>query len=954
MNDLMIISQALCITLLLFATALVVHMEGTNAQKDMACFIIASLIQNVAYMFELIANRPGEAEVAIKMQYLGACFIPLFFARFICVYCNRKPPIRLLQIIAVFAIGVMVTAWTSDRHSLFYLDMHYVQGTHHSYFTFKYGIVFWIFVWVCVAIPFAISIAAMVKTFLINTNSKKKQQYIVLSLLAVVPVAALGLRASQKMKEYDLVPPVLGFLLAVVVISVWSRQIYDLSGMAAKALLFEMQDGTIFLDGEHRVLGFNPAAGTVFEGLSDAMVGRAVEEIPNFPVDVLDQEGKHEFVIGDRHFEGHNKHIRDNGQRLLGYVFLVFDITDNIRQMRENALMRERAEEASRAKSAFMATMTHEMRTPMNAIVGLSELIKEESRGRKVYHFACDIKDASQRLLDIFNDVWDISSVEAGNMKLEEKEYSLKAVMLDVQREVNEKIGDKDIFFTEIVNDNLPNGYMGDIKHIRQILTNLLDNAVKFTNKGKITLIMDGEVLDEKNAMLHFIVKDTGIGIAEDDLEKIFSNFEQVDSSITRKEQQGTGLGLSVAKNLAKIMNGTIEVESVYGKGTSFTVNIPQTITDFTRYMEITDDMVADDDEIHMFIAPDCEILVVDDNLINRKVVMGMLKAYQCHVDEAVSGFEALDKVKQKKYNIILMDHMMPDLDGVDTTKFIRSDCGENGNFPAIIALTANALDGVREFFLENGFQDYITKPVDRVEFHNMLLQWIPENMREETEAVEHASEDVSFDELGELFTKGLNVKMALEQHTGTMNEYLDILNLYYLDGSKKINYLRQLIEKEDFNNYRIEVHGLKGASANIGAINLSNEAKALEDAANAGDIPFILENNEPFIENLQELLNAIQEVLSRIEEKNARKNPKTNGRILEGVELLANVKEALEVLEHFKSKECREKVEWMLSCEISDPVRKDLTDIYNQLKVYEDDIAEDLLREMIGRYTQQ
>ncbi|MDO5154398.1 MAG: ATP-binding protein [Eubacteriales bacterium] len=949
MYGIVVTAQIIGVILTVLAIALVVHMEASNVQKMMICYMIAVLLENSAYLFELLAKAPGEAMIAIKLQYLGAAFVPIFFSQFIYAYCNRKQPDWVFRVIGAIAVGMVVLVWTNDVHHLFYNKAQFVTDGEYPHFVFEYGIAFQIYMLVCIVTPFVMAFWVMIRSFLDEPSKKKKSKYISFSFLGSIPLLAMFVRSQQHMREYDFIPMILAFLLSVVVIFVWSRRTYDLSRVAAKTVLYEIQDGSIFLDDEKRIVSFNPMAAEIFQGLDEELLGKNISRITSFPQEIILTEGKHEFAIGEHYYEGHNKFVTDKSGELLGYVLLIFDITETKRHMEESAEMRAKAEAASIAKSAFMATMTHEMRTPMNAIVGLSELIKEESRGRKVYQFACDIKDASSRLLAIFNDVWDISAVEAGKMKAETKEYSLKSVMLDIHYDMKEKLKDSNVVFAEVVNDSLPNGFCGDIDHIRQILDNLLDNAIKFTKKGKITLLVDADDVSEDEKMLRFVVKDTGIGIQEEDLQKIFYNFEQVDSGVTRSVD-GTGLGLSVVKNLAELLGGSISVESVYGKGSNFTVVIPQQVTDQTKYIDITEEMVDEDEQERLFIAPECNILVVDDNLINRKVVLGMLKAYQCKTDEAASGFEALDFVKQKRYDLILMDHMMPELDGVETTKFIRSDCGENGKTPVVIALTANATTGIREFFLENEFQDYVTKPVDRILFHRMLLKWIPKELQMETEVEETVSEDISFDELGELFVNGVNVKSALEQHTGTMSDYLDILNLYYLDGNKKIPYLRELVQKEDYKNYRIEVHALKSASANIGAMALSQKAKALEDAAIAGEAAFIQENGEPFIEELSALLGHISTVLKRVEEKNAIRKPEGKGEVLEGPELLEALKEALDKLEHFKSKECREKITWMLSCEIDDAVRTALMTVDTQLKVYEDDDAEDVLRDIITR----
>ena len=343
-------------------------------------------------------------------------------------------------------------------------------------------------------------------------------------------------------------------------------------------------------------------------------------------------------------------------------------------------------------------------------------------------------------------------------------------------------------------------------------------------------MVVDGDYIADGHIMLKFLIRDTGIGIEEKYLTKIFYNFEQVDSSESRHEE-GTGLGLSVAKNIVELMGGSMSVESVLGKGSTFAVIIPQTVSDARTLSEVSTDESEILKDISMFSAPDAKILVVDDNLINRKIARGVLRVYGCQVDEAENGFEAIRLVKEKKYDIIFMDHMMPEMDGVTTTKRIRKECGENGKQTVVIALTANVMKGVKEMFLNNGFQDFIAKPVDRIPMYHVLSKWIPANKKQET-TEPLVMEDVELDEIAEIFIKGIDVKHALTHHTGNLNEYLEILNLFYIDGIRKIEYLDTLLKEGDYENYRIEVHALKSASANIGAKELSGQAERLETAA--------------------------------------------------------------------------------------------------------------------------
>ena len=453
-------------------------------------------------------------------------------------------------------------------------------------------------------------------------------------------------------------------------------------------------------------------------------------------------EGQKEFFLQDRFYQSHVEHISDRFGVTKGYVVVVLDMTEMRNRIEEIKQVRIQAEQANQAKSEFLANMSHEIRTPMNAIMGLSDIIMEESKGRKVYTYACDIKSASQNLLALINDILDLSKVEAGKMELVNQEYHIKSVIDEVINIMEGAASKKGILLKCDYDRSIPCRYRGDDGRVRQILINLLNNGLKFTKEGYVKLTVSGSPGEQPGTeRLHMEVEDTGCGIREEDLEKIFENFSQVDASQNRTAE-GTGLGLSISRRLVELMGGSIRVESVYGKGTKFILEILQEIVDQRSLAEVPEEIVRAEEELRLFVADDYRVLVVDDNLVNRKVARGFLRPYGFAIEEAGSGREAVDKVSQTRYDIIFMDHMMPEMDGIEAVQIIRRDCGENGKLPVIIALTANAMEGVREMFLKEGFQDFITKPLDKKTLNEALLRWIPRERRKESDTWEENLEN--------------------------------------------------------------------------------------------------------------------------------------------------------------------------------------------------------------------
>jgi len=716
-----------------FALVLLLNGDGSREQKLMEYFLVGALIQNIGYLLEVTAPTMEAALVAVKMQYLGSLVIPICYCYFAFIYCFEEAPLKLLKFLVMIDAVLLVLVLTCEHHRVFYRHVEW-QTTQegHSYLYLVYGPGYVVFMICAILCPYIMSLYALARASARKGEDVVDRKYGLLLFLSILPVFALYAYVMKLTRAYDFTPLVTGLVLSCVVILVWSRRVYDFGSLASGALLNSMGDGVIALDEKKRVVSYNPAATAIFTELSSRAIGRKVTDIPNFPESAIEEEGQNEFSLKDRFYQSHVEHISDRFGLLKGYVVVILDMTEMRNRIEEIRQVRIQAEQANQAKSEFLANMSHEIRTPMNAIVGLSDIIMEESKGRKVYSYACDIKSASQSLLALINDILDLSKVEAGKMELVDSDYHIKAVIDEVINMMEGAASKKGILLKCEYDMSIPCRYRGDAGRIRQILINLLNNGLKFTKEGYVKLSVSGMPGEEAGTeRLHMEVQDTGCGIKQEDLEKIFEIFSQVDAKQNRSVE-GTGLGLSISRRLVELMGGSIRVESVYGEGTTFILEIIQKIVDTKSLSEMPKEVVREEEEIRFFVADDYHVLVVDDNLVNRKVAKGFLRPYGFLIDEAGSGREAVDMVSQTRYDIIFMDHMMPEMDGIEAVQIIRRDCGENGTLPVIIALTANAMEGVRELFLQQGFQDFITKPLDKKALNEALLRWIPEGRRKE------------------------------------------------------------------------------------------------------------------------------------------------------------------------------------------------------------------------------
>ena len=395
------------------------------------------------------------------------------------------------------------------------------------------------------------------------------------------------------------------------------------------------------------------------------------------------------------------------------------------------ALVEERfAEEksANSAKSAFLANMSHEIRTPINAILGLNTMTKRETKEESTLEYANEIEQAGQTLLALINDILDISKVESGKMEIVPVEYDLSSLINDVSNMIDFKAKAKNLQLKINVGENLPSKLFGDDVRIRQVLINLLSNAVKYTEKGTVTLSVSG-VISGNKLSIKYDVTDTGIGIRAEDMDKLFAKYERLDT-IKNRNVEGTGLGMAITKRLLSLMDSQLDVKSTYGEGSTFSFCIEQGIVDKTPIGDINSrfkKVEKTEDFENRFIAPDAKLLVVDDNKVNRLVFTKLLARLKVQIDEADSGKVAIDKCNENEYDIVFLDHMMPVMDGLETLEHIRENSvGPNIDTP-IIALTANAISGSREFYLEAGFDDYLSKPTEPKKLEKMIYDLLPE-----------------------------------------------------------------------------------------------------------------------------------------------------------------------------------------------------------------------------------
>lgn len=581
---------------------------------------------------------------------------------------------------------------------------------------------------------------------------------------------------------------------------------------------------------------------------------------------------------------------------LLSFALIVLMILTGVSTVNDVLQMQREKQEAvlaSQSKAQFLANMSHEIRTPINAVLGMDEMILRESRDKNITDYARDIESAGRSLLSLINDILDFSKIESGKMEILPVKYNLASVLNDCYHMVAMRAREKNLDLCVENDPDLPVAVFGDEVRVRQIITNLLTNGVKYTEEGSVTLTVSGQRVEDHKLNLRIVVRDTGIGISEEDQKKLFESFQRVDENRNRNVE-GTGLGLTITKQLVELMGGRIWLESDYGRGSAFFVEVPQTIVkdekmgNFAeRYQESLEQMERYKES---FTAPEAKILVVDDVKMNLRVFQGLLKSTKIEVDVAESGRQCIAMACKKKYHMIFLDHMMPQMDGLETLRAML----DLGDYPSreakIIMLTANAIMGAKESYLQQGFCDYLAKPIRSGELEDMIrrylppelvimegseLTWTPEftdgmeqlpeggnaqdpGESENTQSAENSSGDVNDTgkSLAERFSF-INTELGLSYCAEDEEFYQEILKDYIREDKTAL--LEESYDDEDWENYRIQVHALKSTSLSIGAEELSEGAKVLEMAAKDGRIDDIHSNHDRVLRQYRELLQKLK-----------------------------------------------------------------------------------------------
>ena len=721
--------QYVSIFILLFESAYIFRNWHSKIHGYLLLNCTATLVNNAGVLQVMTSDNLDEAMTAQKLSYIGTVWIPFSLLLFLVELCGIRHKRNTMLLLGSLHAATYVAVMTNDWHHLYYQNIGFTKDGVHPHLTYDAGP--WHHIYTMLLISYIVYGLVILFLNLLkekNAKNRKRLRYIAASI--VVQVTFYIIYLTGVTKGYNVT--VLGYSISTVImlIAIFKYDLLDTLELTREYVVDKLSEGIIAVDTDGRVRYFNEPAKALYPQLT---------ETPAETVEVIEQaisEGQ-TIEIDDRIYTPCVNELEFEGDSF-GSLYMLVDDTEHYKYMEQLKEQRQLADRANKAKSAFLASMSHEIRTPINAVLGMDEMILRESSERQIIGYAEDIRTAGRTLLSLINDILDFSKVEQGKMELVPTQYELGSAINDLVNMVRPRADKKGLKYEVKVDPKMPHLLYGDEIRVKQCALNLLTNAVKYTEKGSVRFEVGFEKSGEKSIKLRFTIADTGAGIREEDMEKLFSPFSRIEEGKNRSIE-GTGLGMSITVQLLELMGSKLDVDSTYGKGSTFSFAVEQKVVrwaqigDYAKRFENGGRGVRLYHEL--FHAPNARLLVVDDNAMNLTVFKGLLKKTRIGIDTASTGREALRLAELNEYDIFFIDHMMPDMDGVETLKRLRAMAGHED--AKCIALTANAVSGAREFYISEGFTDYLSKPVDGERLEKMIASLLPEDKLETSHAAE-------------------------------------------------------------------------------------------------------------------------------------------------------------------------------------------------------------------------
>lgn len=855
---------------------------------------------------------------------------------------NIKIPQWVIHLLLVLNMGFYVMIATVDYHHLYYKDYWLAPSKANlNGYTLEISPAPMYYVYMAFLLAeIMTTIGIIISSYCSQRSMPNKGKIHFLMIAAMLsPMLLLSLRILKNLKGDD--PTPLGILLSCIFMSiaVVKYGLFDPVKNAKNYIIDNLKEAVIVTDADHRFLFLNSMADKIITSINKEQGYSTDDKIYAFI-----QGSQDFFDWKDRHYQVEETVLKDN-ELIQGYMMTIVDVTKIIEQ---NHLMKRlvlQTEDANRAKTNFVSNMSHEIRTPMNSIVGITEILLRSRHSPKEQEYLLNIQSSGRVLLTIINDVLDCSKMEAGKMQLFDEPYDTCSLFHDLRISMENRIGHSGLELIYDIDQDIPCKLKGDMGRIRQVIINLVNNAIKYTEKGSVRFSVHVRQKNTDKVMLYYEVADTGIGIRKEDQKILFDAFQRVEMDRNRYVE-GTGLGLTISQNLVNMMGGVIEVESEYGKGSRFFFTIEQTIIDPTPVSAVNyngqKDNVTEKEAECLFIAPEAHILLVDDNELNLVVAKELLKPLRMQIDTAENGLQAVKMVRGSQYDLVLMDHMMPVMDGIEAAKAIRALPEDKYQKLPIIALTANAMVDARKEFLNAGMNGFVAKPIDFARICNQLKLWLPKDLVRDVpkeEAKKLLADDLSDREIqpedpqmGFSFEEGV-------KHCGSKAALMKTIRIFYRTIDSKADKIEQCLKEGLISDYVVEVHALKSSALLIGAVPLSEAAKELEGYGKQGKTE-LLEEKTP---DLLAMYRDFKDILKPYADKEeAARQEASNG---EWCQALQQIHQCIEQFDLDGVDRIMEKLE---EYQIPECIRESM----DQLRVYVADVSMEEIMELTDTMT--
>ncbi|MDO4187844.1 MAG: response regulator [Lachnospiraceae bacterium] len=724
MLNLAIFVQILATIICLASVLVVAYKKPSSYSNVIIITFLCSFVQNGAYILELVSTNAGEGMMAVKAEYLGGAFEIGLITFFMFKYCGHEFNKVIQGILISEGIFVLLGVWTWEYNHIYYTGVRFVNEGAIPHLSMDHGWLYFVFAGTTV-IELIACIFILTVSILKTSQKHMRYNYIVLMVVAAIPLVLYVVSVTGVFGGYDATPISTAMAVGIFSLALLRNHVFDVADAEGERILANLENGIIIVNNDGGYEYSNNTANSLFPALKSYKRGDIIREVEIRSL--FDKKREGQISIGNRQFDVNVNSVKTDNYEI-GTTVLLYDITEAGKQIEQMKKLMDEAEEANIAKSSFLAKVSHEIRTPINVVMGMTEILLRDHSTDTNKEYLNNIRNSSTTLLDLISDILDFSKMESGKFEIVSERFDLLELLEQLLNVYEFRCAQRGLEFKYYIDKDIPRQLIGDEIRVRQVATNLLSNAVKYTDEGYVKFKLGFKYRSDFDIDLIMAIEDSGRGISREDYDKLFAGLGRNNMRVSTSDQ-GTGLGLNITKNLVEMMGGLLNFKSEVGRGTIFSAVIPLVAASDSNQTvgEIKGINVYTEYEVK-FTAPEAEILVVDDSPISIKVIRELLKPLEAKVSSCTSGDECLQRVREKHYDLIFMDHRMPSMDGVETFSRIKQSENECHGVP-VVMVTANATKDTREYYMGKGFADFLLKPVNTAQLASMLYKYLPEYM---------------------------------------------------------------------------------------------------------------------------------------------------------------------------------------------------------------------------------